>query len=322
MFNQLLPNGLKHELSKRWTPRDWILSKSVSRLIDTENSDQVIATAIKPGKPTLIGRLGGTEARFIGEYLKITQSKFLKESLFEYKANWKKRSFEINNNAGFYFKDLSDIERFFELYDESLKSTDVLGAWGTAFAWVESRYLAHIKHFVPVGHTAPWVNSYNIKNQLEPWSNILSGKTVLVVSPFYETFSRQHLITNKLFFQHSYPKFELTGIVAPLTFRYAPNSQPTWFDRLDDMKEQIEASNFDIALISAGSYSFPLALHAKKLGKIGIHAGGGLQLFFGVMGKRWENQQVYEYTNKSLWTRPSKTETPTNAKNVENGCYW
>jgi hypothetical protein len=63
-------------------------------------------------------------------------------------------------------------------------------------------------------------------------------------------------------------------------------------------------------------------MHAKKLGKIGINCGGELQLFFGVIGKRWEkspkiNNQINEY-----WIRPYESSRPKNWKSIENGCYW
>jgi hypothetical protein len=51
----------------------------------------------------------------------------------------------------------------------------------------------------------------------------------------------------------------------------------SWFELLNEIKTKMDQTDFDIALVSAGSYSYPLAHHAKKLVKIGIHAGGGLQ---------------------------------------------
>ena len=47
-----------------------------------------------------------------------------------------------------------------------------------------------------------------------------------------------------------------------------------------NLKSQIKSFDFDIALVSAGAYSLPLAAYAKELGKIGIHAGGAMQLFW------------------------------------------
>jgi hypothetical protein len=77
-----------------------------------------------------------------------------------------------------------------------------------------------------------------------------------------------------------------------------------------------------------------MASHAKKMGKIGIHLGGSLQLLFGIRGKRWENKEYgsslrqthpeikyYELPNAD-WIRPTESETPKSANNVENACYW
>ena len=84
----------------------------------------------------------------------------------------------------------------------------------------------------------------------------------------------------------------------------------------------MEQSDFDVALISAGAYALPLAHHAKKLGKIGITCGGELQLFFGVVGKRWEHmEKVTKYRNE-FWVRPSEDERPANWREIEDGCYW
>ena len=91
---------------------------------------------------------------------------------------------------------------------------------------------------------------------------------------------------------------------------------------IDEIKAKMDQINFDIVLVSAGSYSYPLAHYAKRLGKIGIHAGGGLQLFFGIMGKRWETSDYLIEIVNSSWTRPTLQETPESALMVENGCYW
>jgi len=318
--------GLRHEVAKRWTFRDWLLSKKVSRLIDDQHADRIIVEAIKLKNPLLIGRLGGTEARFIGEYLKIKKSKFPSRLLFRYKPRWKRRSFEINNNAGFYFRDISDVDRFFRLYDNALRDTDILGAWGTAFSWIESNYVGFIKKFIPVPMTAPWISTYSEDPEEVPWADSLSGKTVLVISPFTETILLQHSKIKQVFPSKNYPSFSLKLIKSPQTIGYDSRSEPNWFNRLKDIEQLMLKEEFDIALIAAGAYSYPLAYFAKKMGKIGIHAGGGLQLFFGIMGKRWEKDwgsgnPLEKHWNEN-WTRPSADEKPANADNVEDACYW
>lgn len=326
MIKKLAPFGLKHEVSKRWTPRDWYKSICISKKISSDGADKVIFDLIALGKPALVGRLGGTEARFLGEYLKISRLKKLGKILFKLKPNWLKRAREINTNAGFYFEDILQVSNFYRIYNEALLDTDVLGAWGTAFAWIESRYVNIIKTFIPVPMTAPWVDPYNLLTQNIPWSSALSGKKILIISPFTESIIKQHNIIDKVFPNNIYPKFNLATIKAPQTIGVDSNLKPDWFEKLDAMKNLMSDFDFDVALVAAGAYSYPLAHHAKQMGKIGIHAGGGLQLFFGIIGKRWEanwgeGNYLENYFNK-YWTRPSLAETPLKAHEVENGCYW
>lgn len=84
------------------------------------------------------------------------------------------------------------------------------------------------------------------------------------------------------------------------------------------MKKHLKNIDFDIALIGAGAYGLFLADYCKQLGKIGIHIGGNVQLMFGIKGKRWDNQNLY---NES-WVRPSDEEKPDGFENIEDGCYW
>lgn len=326
MIGKIAPFGLKHEISKRWTPWDWYQSVCISKRISSDVADKAIFDLIVLGNPALVGRLGGTEARFLGEYLKITRLQKLSKIFFELKPNWLKRAREINTNAGFYFEDISQVSDFYKIYNEALLDTDILGAWGTAFAWIESRYVKIIKTFIPVPMTAPWVDPYNLSTRYIPWSSALTGKKLLVISPFTETIIKQHKIIDKVFPNNNYPKFSLITIQSPQTIGVDSNLKPDWFERLDEMKNLMSKYDFDVALIAAGAYSYPLAHHAKKMGRIGIHAGGGLQLFFGIIGKRWETNwgegnYLEKYVNK-FWTRPSQLETPSNAHEVENGCYW
>ena len=102
------------------------------------------------------------------------------------------------------------------------------------------------------------------------------------------------------------------------------------------MEQQIDKIDFDIALIGCGAYGMPLAAHVKRLGKQAVHLAGGLQLLFGIKGKRWTEEHVgnFEYRPgvilswdyRSLfndhWCYPLAIDTPSNAEVVEGGCYW
>jgi hypothetical protein len=319
--------NLKNEIARRYTLRDWYISSKINRLIGSVNADQIIAEIIKCEKPALVGRLGGTEGRFIGEFIKMQRYEKLGISMkvsSTLNYRWQKRSTEIAFNAGFGSNSWEEIEKFVTLYEECLTSTDVLGAWGTAFAWAESIAFSRSNHptVIPIGHTAPWVEPVNSLEIRLPWSNQLDGKKILVVAGFADSIQKQHGKRTVIFPGVTYPEFDLKTIKAPLSAGRNSTSKSNWFKNLESMKEQMSEKNFDIALISAGAYSYPLALEAKRLGRIGIHCGGALQLFFGIMGGRWEQDaNILSRQNKN-WIRPSDLETPEYAKAIENGCYW
>lgn len=324
IISRFAPFGIRHEIAKKYTPLDWVKSLRVRRHIDLENADEFISELIKKGAPGLVGRLGGTEARFIGEYLKLKRIQRIGIPLSlsaSLSPRWSKRKSEVFAQAGFYFEDWVDVERFCSEYLQALVDTDVLGAWGVAFTWPEAIGLnPNTTRVIPVGFTAPWVDPYSSNGS--PWSQSLEGKRVLVVSGFASSIQNQHKQVDKVFTSVDFPNFELTTIRAPIVTGQKDESGLQWFELLDQMKDEISKKNFDVALIAAGAFSYPLAAHVKKIGKIGIHCGGGLQIFFGVMGNRWnKSPEVIKYINE-FWVRPSVDERPKNADQVENACYW
>ena len=324
LLSRFAPFGLRHEIAKRYTPLDWAKSTRVKKLIDKENADEIISHLIENGEPGLVGRLGGTEARFIGEYLKLKRLQRFWIPLWLsaiFSPRWKKRKDEVFIQAGFYHENWEDVEKFSSEYLDALKTTDVLGAWGVAFTWPETIGLNPAKtRVIPVGFTAPWVEPYS--GIALPWSRSLEDKRVLVVSGFTTSIESQHKVMGRVFQDTIFPNFELTTVRAPIVTGEKDADGSTWFELLDHMKDEISKKEFDIALIAAGAFSYPLAAYVKRIGKIGIHCGGGLQIFFGVMGNRWNNSpEVLKYVNE-YWVRPSADERPKTADQVENACYW
>jgi hypothetical protein len=325
----LFANGVKHEFAKRYPLSDWQKSNRIKKLIDKENVDDLIFTQINNGHSLLIGRLGGTEGRFIGAYLKNFSEINRINSLFRKKPNIKnfeRRKKEIQLNAGFFYNEDKEASDFVEIYVDCLKNTDILGGWGYSFTWPETFALVnHRLKVINKEFTAPWVETYktqNISALKTPWSHSLENKKVLVISPFSKSIISQHKIIEKVFPGIFYPKFTLQTITAPLTSGALEFQKNSWFELLDKIKTEINSCDFEIALISCGSYSYPLARHVQKLGKIGIHCGGALQLYFGIMGNRWNSSsEIIKFQNTS-WIRPSKEETPRGANLIEDACYW
>jgi hypothetical protein len=92
------------------------------------------------------------------------------------------------------------------------------------------------------------------------------------------------------------------------------------------MCSEISKLDFDIALIGCGGYGVPLAgFIYNKLKKQAIQIGGGLQLLFGVMGKRWENTEMWETIireQECKFIKPSGDEILIKKHLVNDGCYW
>jgi len=53
-----------------------------------------------------------------------------------------------------------------------------------------------------------------------------------------------------------------------------------------------------------------------------MYVGGALQLFFGIIGKRWFDQKEILMLMNDHWIRPLKEDQPGNYTRVEKGCYW
>ena len=82
MKHRFLAFGIKHELAIRWPLWDWYRSNKVARKINDEIADSSIYNLIMKNQPALVGRLGGTEARFLGEFKKISSSRFFNTFIF------------------------------------------------------------------------------------------------------------------------------------------------------------------------------------------------------------------------------------------------
>ena len=99
-----------------------------------------------------------------------------------------------------------------------------------------------------------------------------------------------------------------------------------WEETFSIMCKDIEQLDFDIALLGCGGYGLPLCNFIKeKLHKSAIYIGGGLQLMFGVMGRRWENREDWKQIikdNGCTFIKPSENECIPNSHMVENSCYW
>jgi len=222
----------------------------------------------------------------------------------------------MQNNAGFF--SISDValRKYSELMIKDMRLLDLLVSWR-----IEEKLL--LKHFrgakrIELQGLEPYLSA-------NPWTEVLEGLKVLVIHPFNRTIERQYNDKRSLLFtdQRVLPRFKsLETIKAVQTVAGQKSEFSDWFEALDSMKAEIDAKNYDVAIIGCGAYGFPLAAHVKRMGKKAIHLGGATQIFFGIKGRRWDSHPLISPLYNEHWVRPASEDVPFGANKVENGCYW
>lgn len=296
--------------------------------VECQRNPNIVAKKIydllNDDKACMIARFGAVELSCIANYLSIKSNNHSylryiqgKDSAWWWEDSIKK---QLHNNAGFFPLDEELIERFCQLMIKDINEVNILGSWLKE----ENLFRHQIKSKNKVRLTL--LDPYWSET---PWTKALKGKKILIVHPFKNTIEHQyerriHLFNNK----DTLPEFKsLTVIKAVQSIAGNKTEFSNWFEALEYMKNEIDKIDYDICLISAGAYGFPLAAHVKRQGKKAIHMGGSLQLLFGIKGKRWEdpnysNDFNYSALMNDYWIRPSEIDTPKKANTIENGCYW
>jgi hypothetical protein len=284
-----------------------------------QDASDLIKNRLLGDAPTMIGRLGAYELAMIVQYLAVHSPESTARKTVDYVTGrtppfwWDDGGLDgITQNAGF-FGDLSQLERFCELMLADLETLDVLGSWLS----LEQRVAAF--------HTAVTVRLRDLEPYYhrDPWTEALTGRTVLVVHPFAESIERQYERRSELFDDpRVLPAFELRTVKAVQSIAGSTGGFRSWFDAYEHMCAEIADTEFDVAIIGCGAYGFPLAAHVKRLGRKAVHLGGAVQILFGIKGKRWDQHEVISQLYNEHWVRPLPSERPDNYRSVEDGCYW
>lgn len=269
----------------------------------------------------MIGRMGNVEMQTILTYLAITKNahplaKLAAYILGEINAPWWDAQIKLtmSNNAGFFPTDDHALSLFAEKILRDVSEVDILGSWLEEETQL-LKFMPRTK-FVPLPALEPYYHP-------DLWSQSLAGKRVLVIHPFAESINRQYQ-NHRLLFKDPrvLPDFDLVTLKAVQSIAGTQVAFASWFDALREMCEKINEIDFDIAIIGAGAYSFPLAAYVKRIGKKSVHLGGATQILFGIKGKRWDSWPFFQQLYNEHWVRPSPAETPENFQFIETGCYW
>ena len=296
---------------------------------DPNKASDLIYNLLASGKPCMIARYGAFELASVINYLGVKNAQ---HSCLKYISGkspqwwWNKRLMKfMQSNAGFFPSTEENLMKFGEMMVEDSKQLDILGSWLPDEKTMITSFNLNLTKVTLLALEPYWSKN--------PWSRILEGKKVLVIHPFASLIEQQYKEKREILFDDKQvlPKFDLKTIKAVQSLG-GDCEYSDWFEALSSMKKQMDATDYDIVLLGCGAYGFPLAAHAKRMGKQSVHLGGALQLLFGIRGKRWDNpnygiqefgkQNTYKTLFNDSWIYPSASYIPSKAKQVEGGCYW
>ena len=296
---------------------------------DFNQASELIYDLLLSGKPCMVARFGAFVLNVVVNYCGVSREK---HSMWDFirgnELQWWWNEFsqlKLQTNAGVFPMSHQLAARFSELMLEDMKQVDILGSWQRNEQILIDEYCLKLQKVTLMALEPYWA--------VKPWTRALEGKKVLVIHPFASLIESQYAEKRELLFQDKrvLPNFELKTLQAVQSIG-GESDFKDWFEALDWMKTRMDATDYDIALIGCGAYGFPLAAHAKRMGKQSVHLGGALQLLFGIRGKRWDDPSYGRETLQDKgsylrlfnlnWVYPGEKYKPVHASDIENGCYW
>jgi len=275
--------------------------------IEGETCSALIRNEILSDRPSMIGRFGSTEIKAV-LYPKLP---------FFIRPIIRNRVFQnMAVLSGFFPSNKETIQLFSRLMYEDMKSLDILGSWRIEEILLRNNF-PNAK-LIDLAGLEPYLSHM-------PWTKALEGKRVLVVHPFNTTIESQYHLNRSFLFENKdiLPEFKsLKTIKAIQTLGGNSADFANWFEALDFMKQSIDATDYDVAILGCGAYGFPLAAHIKRCGKKAVHLGGATQILFGIKGRRWDDHPIISKFYNNYWVRPLPSDYPKDAEKVENACYW
>jgi hypothetical protein len=294
-----------------------IPSYGARRILSASEANDLLRERVAQDVPTSAGKIGDTEAEVLVKYERAHHDP---DEFFDAIARRGPELDLLYLNCGVFPKDQAALVDWADTYLASLSSLGVLGVWFNsgektiANKYAPSATLADIKGLDPFYHESPWTRE-------------LADRQVIAVTPFADSVAQQWTARTgaELFPLNPsmLPPFDLRIVRAPLSAGLRPPLHPSWQAALTHLKDEVAKEAFDMALIGAGAFSLPLCSFIREeLGRSAVHLGGGLQLLFGIKGRRWKDHPVISRLFNDSWIHPLPDETPRARWKNDGGAYW
>jgi len=265
-----------------------------------------IKEKILSGEPFIASKIGAVERTILSDKIQLN-------------AYTTATKFFASNNAGVSPSDDNTLDFFFECYSTALGHVEFLGSMDSYDEIVVIEKFASQAEFFELRFLEP----FYFEN---PWSEALAGKKVLVIHPFEEDIINQYAKKESIFEnQKILPEFDLKTIKSVQTNGGGLSSSRddmNFAAGVEHMTKMMDEIDYDIAIIGCGAYGLILADYALFQRKQAIHIGGGLQIMFGIKGKRWDAHSDVGPMYNEHWCRPDSATKPVKFNDIEGGTYW
>jgi hypothetical protein len=190
------------------------------------------------------------------------------------------------------------------------------------FLIADANFINHLcKNKVCINYTfiesiAPFLNSLSV------W---LANKKILIISPLSRSIEHQYKNKDKLYNNYVFPEFDLKTYNTMITYSDRNDQSSSlnvttnnWLEESNRMSEEISQLDFDIALLSCGSYAMYLGDYIKNtLKKKSLYLGGILNMLFNIYGGRY-NQHGYIQLGQRVGLNTEYQIDPFENKDIEH----
>ena len=233
----------------------------------------------------------------------------------------------FTNGCGIYFENKESCLEYSKKYIEAFKKVDLYGAISknnNPNQELMTNYLAdnNIDITLDLGFMfEPGYYKFEKYNRF--LNTIFNNKKILVISSHKESIKHQIPYLKYISPHLATCSFQ---VLKPPNTSCGNHENTDWSVHLNNFFKELEqVDDFDIALVSAGGYSVLISEYVyEKKNRSVIYSGGGLQLWFGIMGNRWKNYwKHHRKGSEKYWIEPLDEDKPKNNHLVDgNGAYW
>jgi hypothetical protein len=246
----------------------------------------------------VLNRIGGSDYEAVFEYIKVNKN--MKLYNLKYHMNMTK---SLN---GYFDKSTDDktmeqnfinyLEKMYNCYANSDSFTNPCATIQNNFNNYDFNMFnklickdKQLIHFYYIESIYPFLKDFKI---------FAENKKILIVSPFSESIKYQTMSDriNNLINDYEFPNCTFLMYDTPITYNSVIDdlnkvTTNNWLEQCEKMENDIQNIDFDIALLSCGSYANCLgSFIARKMNKKAIYIGGPLNVLFNIFGKRYDDK--------------------------------